>query len=98
LAGSGVAGVLVRARRGFENLRAGIGAALVGGAIMQPNRDFVVEGLIQIGPRNDFFLFVDGEMIGKLLTQRAGAAPRQGEYTKLGRARITVEWLDEESE
>ncbi len=90
--------MLVRALRGFEDLRAGLGDALIGGAVMQPNRDFVVEGLIQIGPRNDFFLFVDGEMIGKLFTQRAGAAPRQGEYTKLGRARITVEWLDEEDE
>jgi hypothetical protein len=64
----------------------------------QPRSDFVVEGLIEIGPRGDFFAFVDGEFLGCLLSRHAGVEPRENEYTKLGRARITVEWSLEDDE
>lgn len=65
----------------------------------KPLRDFVVEGMIEVGPRHSYFAFVDGEFFGGLLCQNAGVRPKENEYTKLGRARITVEWLlDEETE
>ncbi len=60
-------------------------------------RDFMAEGLIEVGPRADYFVFFDGEMLGKILAQHAGLKPEQGEYTRLGRARVTVEWLEEDS-
>lgn len=59
-------------------------------------RDFVVEGSIEIGPRGDFFAFVDGDFLGRILSQYAGIEPRENEYTKLGRARLTVEWLEDD--
>ena len=62
---------------------------------MEQRRDFSVEGLVEVGPRADYFAFLDGEQLGKVLTQRSGVEPVSGEYTRLGRARITVEWLEE---
>ncbi len=62
----------------------------------QERDDFVAEGLVELGPRKDFFAFVDGEMFGRLLAQHSGVDPKANEYTPLGRARITVEWLEEE--
>jgi hypothetical protein len=41
---------------------------------------------------------VDGEFLGCLLSRHAGVEPRENEYTKLGRARITVEWSLEDDE
>jgi hypothetical protein len=58
--------------------------------------EFVVEGLIELGPRADFFLFVDGEHFGKLLVEHAGIESAVDEYTPLGKARITVEWLEDD--
>lgn len=63
---------------------------------MAHRNNFSVEGLMEIGPRADFFVFVDGEQLGKLLSRYAGVEPVQGEYTKLGRARLTVEWLEDD--
>ncbi len=57
-------------------------------------RDFQVEGLIEVGPRGSYFAFVDGEFFGRILSHYAGIKAREGEYTKLGRARISVEWLE----
>jgi hypothetical protein len=57
---------------------------------------FSVEGEVQIGPRADYFLFLDGEEIGKVFSHHAGIGPKQGEYTRLGRARIIVEWLEDD--
>ncbi len=54
----------------------------------------MTEGLIEVGLRDDFFAFVDGEMFGKLLSEHAGVQSVVGEYTPLGRARVTVEWLE----
>ncbi len=60
-------------------------------------RDFVAEGLLEIGPRADFFLFFDGDFLGSMLTQYAGVEPKpKGEYTRLGRARVTVEWQQDD--
>jgi hypothetical protein len=58
--------------------------------------DFVVEGQIEVGPRGTFFAFVDGDFLGRILSQYAGVEPRENEYTKLGRARISVEWLEDD--
>lgn len=63
---------------------------------MEQRRDFSVEGLVEIGPRADYFVFLDGEQLGKLLSHRAGVKPVSGEYTRLGRARLTVEWLEDD--
>ncbi len=63
---------------------------------MKQKRDFSIEGLVELGPRADYFAFLDGEFIGRLLTQHAGVEPKEGEYTRLGRVRLTVEWLEED--
>ena len=60
-------------------------------------RDFAKEGLLEIGPRADFFTFFDGDYLGRLLSEHAGVEPKAGEYTRLGRARITVEWLEDDA-
>jgi hypothetical protein len=62
----------------------------------QARKDFVVEGVIEIGPRGDYFTFVDGRFFGHVLTRQAGVKPVVGEYTRIGRARITVEWLEDD--
>jgi hypothetical protein len=63
----------------------------------EAHRDFVVEGLLEVGPRGDYFAFLDGDFLGRILSQHAGVEPKEGEYTRLGRARITVEWLEDEA-
>lgn len=63
---------------------------------MAQRQDFSVEGLLEVGPRADYFVFLDGEQLGKVFSQRSGVAPVSGEYTRLGRARVTVEWLEED--
>ncbi len=60
-------------------------------------RDFEAEGLLEIGPRADFFIFFDGDFLGRLLSQHAGVEPIAGEYTRLGKARVTVEWLEDDA-
>jgi hypothetical protein len=57
-------------------------------------KDFVVEGLVEVGPRSDFLLFVDAEQIGYLFLQHSGTERKENEYTPLGRARVSVEWLE----
>lgn len=63
---------------------------------MEQRRDFSEEGVVEVGPRADYFAFLDGEQLGKLLSHYAGVTPVSGEYTRLGRARITVEWLEDD--
>jgi hypothetical protein len=63
---------------------------------MEQRRDFSVEGVVEIGPRADYFLFLDGEQLGKVFSQRSGVRPESGAYTWLGRARIIVEWLEDD--
>jgi hypothetical protein len=62
---------------------------------MEQRRDLSVEGIVELGLRADYFVFLDGEQLGKVFSQRLGAKPESGEYTRLGRARITVEWLED---
>lgn len=61
-------------------------------------RDFVKEGTVEVGPRADYFIFLDGDFLGKAFTHHAGIEQKAGEYTRLGRARITVEWLEDEED
>jgi hypothetical protein len=61
------------------------------GAPVEQRRDSSVEGVVEVGPRADYFMFLDGEQLGKVFSQRSGVRPESGEYTRLGRARITVE-------
>lgn len=63
---------------------------------MEQKRNLSVEGLLELGPRADYFAFLDGDFLGRMLAQHAGVKPKEGEYTRLGRARITVEWLEED--
>ncbi len=62
----------------------------------QMRKNFVVEGLVEVGPRTDFLLFVDAEQIGYLFLQHSGVVPEENEYTPLGRARVSVEWLEDD--
>jgi hypothetical protein len=61
----------------------------------QVRKDFVVEGLVEVGPRSDFLLFVDAEQIGYLFLQHSGTKRKENEYTPLGRVRVSVEWLED---
>jgi hypothetical protein len=65
---------------------------------MVQRRDFTLEGVVEVGPHVDHFALFNGEMLGKMLSRYAGVEPASGEYTRLGRARITVEWLAEDGE
>jgi hypothetical protein len=62
----------------------------------QVRKNFVVEGLVEVGPRSDFLLFVDAEQIGYLFLQHSGVVPEENEYTPLGQARVSVEWLEDD--
>lgn len=61
---------------------------------MKPSERFVREGIVELGPKEDFFTFVDGEYLGKLLRTHFGVDAEPG-YTSLGRLRVTVERLEE---
>jgi len=54
---------------------------------------FVAEGSVELGPKEDFFLFVDGEYLGSLLRTHFGGDAETG-YTSLGRLRVTVERVE----
>jgi hypothetical protein len=41
-------------------------------------------------------MFLDGEQIGKLFSQRLGVETNPYDYTRLGRVRIAAEWLEDE--
>jgi len=56
--------------------------------------DFVVEGVLGVGPTEKFFVFLDGEYFGKLLVDHFRLPEEKG-YTDLGRVRVTVERLEE---
>jgi hypothetical protein len=46
--------------------------------------------------RADYFIFFDGDFLGRVLAQHIGVESKSGEYTRLGRARITVEWIEDD--
>ena len=49
---------------------------------------------MELGPKEDFFLFVNGEYLGTLLRTHFGVEAEIG-YTSLGRLRVTVERIEE---
>lgn len=55
---------------------------------------FVAEGKLQVGPKKEFFVFLDGDHLGKLLLDHFGMPGEPG-YCDLGRVRVTVERLGE---
>jgi hypothetical protein len=55
---------------------------------------FLREGIVEVGPKAEFFVFVDGEYLGALLSEHFGVGAETG-YTSLGRLRVTVERLEE---
>jgi hypothetical protein len=60
---------------------------------VEPSERFVREGIVELGPKEDFFAFVDGKHLGKLLRTHLGVDADPG-YTSLGRLRVTVERLE----
>lgn len=55
---------------------------------------FVAEGKMQVGPSAEYFLFLDGDYLGKQVADHFGVPAERG-YSDLGRVRITVERLEE---
>lgn len=55
---------------------------------------FVAEGKMEVGPTERYFVFLDGDYLGKQLVDHFGLPEEKG-YTDLGRVRVTVERLDE---
>ncbi len=56
---------------------------------------FVAEGSMEIGPAEQYFTFLDGEHLGRLVLKHFGLPEEHG-YTDLGRVRVSVERLEEE--
>lgn len=56
--------------------------------------DFVAEGGMGVGPTEKYFVFLDGEYLGKLILDHFRLPEEKG-YTDLGRVRLTVERLGE---
>lgn len=52
--------------------------------------EFVAEGTMQVGPSEQFFVFLDGEHLGQMLL-RHFRLPEERGYTDVGRVRVTVE-------
>ncbi len=49
---------------------------------------------MELGPKEDYFVFIDGEYLGQLLRIHFGADAETG-YTALGRLRVTVERVED---
>jgi hypothetical protein len=56
-------------------------------------REFVAEGQMQLGPTEYYFVFLDGEYLGKRLCDHF-RIPEEHGYTEVGRVRVTVEMLE----
>lgn len=56
--------------------------------------EFVMEGQMQVGPGDKYFVFLDGDYLGSLLIDHFGL-PKERDYTDVGRVRVTVEKLEE---
>lgn len=59
---------------------------------MVGRNECVAEGRLKIGPSERFFVFLNGEYLGKALIGRFGLPEERG-YTDQGRVRVTMEWL-----
>lgn len=55
--------------------------------------EFVAEGQLELGPTEYYFLFLDGEYLGKLVSDHFRLPEERG-YTDVGRVRVTVELLE----
>lgn len=55
---------------------------------------FVAEGNMTVGPTEKYFLFLDGDYLGKQLVGHFGLPEERG-YADLGRVRVTVERLED---
>jgi len=62
---------------------------------MEQTEEFVVEGRMEIGPAEQYFTFLNGEYLGRLLLKHFKLPEERG-YTQLGRVRLSVERLEEE--
>ncbi|QIN78985.1 hypothetical protein GBA65_11135 [Rubrobacter marinus] len=63
---------------------------------MSSSERFVAEGSVELGPKEDFFVFLDGEHLGSMLRRHFGAEAESG-YTPIGRLRVTVERVEEQA-
>ena len=61
---------------------------------MEKGEAYVVEGRLEIGPEELPLVFVDGEELGGLLLRRFPNS-FDGAYHRIGRVRVSVEWLEE---
>ena len=61
---------------------------------MEKGEAYVVEGRLEIGPEELPLVFVDGEELGGLLLRRFPNS-FDGDYHRIGRVRVSVEWLEE---
>ena len=61
---------------------------------MDSSEKFVADGSVELGPKEDYFVFLDGEHLGTLLRRHFGVKAESG-YTPLGRLRVTVERVGE---
>lgn len=55
---------------------------------------FVSEGKMEIGSKEQFFVFLDGQHLGQMLVEHF-RLPGEPGYCDAGRVRVTVERLDE---
>jgi hypothetical protein len=55
---------------------------------------FVAEGRLEVDPPGWFFVYLDGEYLGKRLVKHFQPSESRG-HADLGRVRVTVERLDE---
>ena len=55
---------------------------------------FVAEGKMAVDPSARYFVFLDGEYLGRGLVDHFGLPEERG-YTDLGHVRITVERMDD---
>lgn len=59
---------------------------------------FTAEGKLEIGPQKDFFVFINGDFLGKELVEHFGLGKHEKGYEALHKVRITVEALRETPE
>ena len=57
-------------------------------------KEFVAEGLLEIGPKESYFIFLDGDFLSKLLLKHFDLPTEKG-YTSAGRVRISVQRIEE---
>ena len=62
---------------------------------MEERTRFLAEGTMEVGPKEDCFVFLDGEHLGRLLVRHFGIDTEPGSYDRVGRVRVTVERLED---